>query len=1050
MTKVAPIATMAGFSIEETTAIMAKLSDTGIEASIAGTSLRNIFLKMQDPTSDLTRRVGHTISSLDRMLEVFKEMQDEGTDLGEVLTFMDDRQIAAFGTMLHGADDMKALVEELKNADGAGQRMADTVGDTLQGSIFKVKSAFQGLSIALVKNFGKSLQKVLESFAKWLNEIVESDSKIRKLWLQIKTATRFIAALVIGLKPAKIALAAMGTTATGAAGGMSAAAGATAVLSAALKTLRLAIVSTGIGLLVIALGEWVASMMGINEETYKFVSLQDQVNEAMVDASVEIEMVNQSLLNLIDAKTTLNRLTDSEGRLIDKSSVSTLEYNNAKAKEKRALKDINKIRKQYGLTLITEKDLIGDIKKETEELMKVMQDKAMADIYMELEREAVREIVTAKTIRKELQPFLDEMDEWEKDSDLGYTFRENERYLWKKVIAKYIRTAKSNNQDLRMPTYIHEQSNWLAGIFGYGNADEMIAKQKASLEKDTNVAAIGLSRLLEKYEMTMATFLEILDPGQVASIDYMDYLEEYEASPGMHWYDEFSSGLPIGSTAASDEYLKRQREALKEIMESTSQTSLEELLGTDYPDGDGPDDDGPDEEDALWSLQDFMNKARDIVNTAMLDPEISQTLFGKIIGEEDYNLTMLEGQLEAVKQFIAQYDETEHEHNQDIIAAKQKRNDILLKIDKEAFKKSEEEIDKNYDVEKALLEQQRNQGLIDEWTYQAQLHGITGEWLRKKIELYDNANKDISALENQQIINTSEAYRMLIDERDAAISSFAEMGGLIEEMAGDEERLQGLRKVGIAITKAAAVAESIFTLQKEISALADKKKAMYALQAQIQEAGGISTTLAAGFANLFKAGTNAAEGVTKQSGLVFPYNLIAMAGTVLAIISTIASIKSLFGGDYGASAAGAPAPSEGGVSTSGAHGGSKTESMTYYTFGGQHSTFADGGMVYGNSHSQGGEMFALGGRVVELEGGEAVINKRSTSMFRSQLSAMNSAGGGVRFADGGVTNNPSFAQTEFDVMNQGANKESSKVVVVEADITSTQNTVKTIEAEATF
>ena len=46
MTKVAPIAAMAGFKIEEVAAIMGKLSDTGIEASIAGTSLRNIFLKI--------------------------------------------------------------------------------------------------------------------------------------------------------------------------------------------------------------------------------------------------------------------------------------------------------------------------------------------------------------------------------------------------------------------------------------------------------------------------------------------------------------------------------------------------------------------------------------------------------------------------------------------------------------------------------------------------------------------------------------------------------------------------------------------------------------------------------------------------------------------------------------------------------------------------------------------------------------------------------------------------------------------------------------------
>jgi hypothetical protein len=116
--------------------------------------------------------------------------------------------------------------------------------------------------------------------------------------------------------------------------------------------------------------------------------------------------------------------------------------------------------------------------------------------------------------------------------------------------------------------------------------------------------------------------------------------------------------------------------------------------------------------------------------------------------------------------------------------------------------------------------------------------------------------------------------------------------------------------------------------------------------------------------------------------------------------------------------------------------------------------FADGGMVNGRSHAQGGEKFAVGGRVAELEGGEAVINKRSTAMFKGQLSAMNAAGGGVKFADGGLMNMPSFASSQFDAVGQksmmGAMNQSSKVVVVEADITTSQNTVGVIEAEATF
>jgi len=125
-----------------------------------------------------------------------------------------------------------------------------------------------------------------------------------------------------------------------------------------------------------------------------------------------------------------------------------------------------------------------------------------------------------------------------------------------------------------------------------------------------------------------------------------------------------------------------------------------------------------------------------------------------------------------------------------------------------------------------------------------------------------------------------------------------------------------------------------------------------------------------------------------------------------------------------------------------------------YALGGMIEEFANGGMVNGKSHAQGGEKFAVGGRVVELEGGEAVINKRSTAMFRGQLSAMNAAGGGVRFADGGLLNQPSFSQQQFNALGQnqmmGAMGSSSKVVVVEADITDSQNSVSVIQSEATI
>lgn len=82
MTKVAPIAKAAGFSIEDTAAIMSKLTDAGIEASIAGTSLRNILLKMQDPSSELTAAFGTTIHSLDELVPAMKKFSEEGGKYG--------------------------------------------------------------------------------------------------------------------------------------------------------------------------------------------------------------------------------------------------------------------------------------------------------------------------------------------------------------------------------------------------------------------------------------------------------------------------------------------------------------------------------------------------------------------------------------------------------------------------------------------------------------------------------------------------------------------------------------------------------------------------------------------------------------------------------------------------------------------------------------------------------------------------------------------------------------------------------------------------------
>lgn len=108
--------------------------------------------------------------------------------------------------------------------------------------------------------------------------------------------------------------------------------------------------------------------------------------------------------------------------------------------------------------------------------------------------------------------------------------------------------------------------------------------------------------------------------------------------------------------------------------------------------------------------------------------------------------------------------------------------------------------------------------------------------------------------------------------------------------------------------------------------------------------------------------------------------------------------------------------------------------------------FAKGGLVYGKSHAQGGEMFAVGGRVAELEGGEAVINKRSTAMFGGALSAMNQAGGGVSFSSPNINNS---GLIDYSLLGKVIGGNTNVVLPVES-LNKTQNKVKVKQESVRF
>ena len=181
MTKVAPIAKSAGFSIEDTTAIMSQLADSGIEASIAGTSLRNILLKMQDPNSDLVKSFGKTIHSYDQLLPAMKKFIQEGGSMADIMEVVDLRQAAAFEQMLTSSDATEKLIGKMNDASGSAERLAKIIGDTFEGAMKRLTSASEGLAIVILEDFGGALKETINDLAELLNKLADNKEEIKSV-----------------------------------------------------------------------------------------------------------------------------------------------------------------------------------------------------------------------------------------------------------------------------------------------------------------------------------------------------------------------------------------------------------------------------------------------------------------------------------------------------------------------------------------------------------------------------------------------------------------------------------------------------------------------------------------------------------------------------------------------------------------------------------------------------------------------------------------------------------------------------------------------------
>jgi TP901 family phage tail tape measure protein len=856
MSKVGPIAAGMNIPLETTTAIMGTLTDAGIEASIAGTSLRNIFLQMGDPTSDLSKHLGFTVKNSHDLHKALAVLNETSPEVRRNLVNI--RQVAALNVMAVGAEKVERLDNAFGDAIGTTEEMSDMMKDTLQGSIFELLSAVEGLSIALFEELvGTGLKEGTQGLTEMINKLTDNAAKVAE---QIRIVGKFIGTLIkvtLAYKAFNLVVNTGSGIITGARAGINSMRKNLALLSQGtnvakigFRTLGVAIkgafIATGVGVLVVAITELISSLSAVEDEAQRATRSFRLLDAAQERFNVTMERTNKLLGTQPKSLEEVDDLNKKITEQIDKTTNISLEDARAEL-----------------LELQLEK---ADLVRTYEKLRDEGQEEGFIEGGTVVGGGGTDLIKDFKEVRERL--FGDE--------GVNKEIKE---------FQQIIKDAQNSVVDLNDKIIENEAS-----------AGDIVLTTKQENQKS----------LIDAEKIRNAQSIQLLKERLIAE---EDTTREHD----------------LKMEAENIAHLRRMLQILTESGLDPVATAQAELKLTD----------------ALVKQQKRINKEKE------KGIFIGQT---RISVDKELN-DLAKENLELEKEFLKEIkDDLAYDNALDKLA-----------IDKEILAGTISQIDAEDELRKKQIE--NTKAAIDEIESREfmtmESHELLMELEQKLIDLKLKGIKDVKGARKEEL------------------DQLKGVGDQLITLAGEDEKYQGVREAGIKISAAATLANNAEALSEQF------------------------------------------KGLSKDIGKGFPTNIIAIASTLGLLISMRQNFKAL-------------------------------TSSSPMAKGGMIEEFGNGGMVHGKAHAFGGEKFAVGGRVVELEGGEAVINKRSTAMFKDQLSAMNSAGGGVKFADGGLLNSTTFTQSQFNALsrNQGGNV--NKVVVVESDITDTQNVVNVIQSNATI
>lgn len=180
---VAPVAGALGYSVEDCAVAIGVMANSGIKGTQAGTTLRSTLTRLAKPTDTVETAMKKYNISLTDAQENMKPLSELMVDLRDRFNGLSEAEKASLAATLAGQegmsgllaivnageDDFQNLTNEINNASGASQEMADIMLDNTAGAVTILKSSLESAGIVI----GEKLAPYIRKLAEWITSLIE-------------------------------------------------------------------------------------------------------------------------------------------------------------------------------------------------------------------------------------------------------------------------------------------------------------------------------------------------------------------------------------------------------------------------------------------------------------------------------------------------------------------------------------------------------------------------------------------------------------------------------------------------------------------------------------------------------------------------------------------------------------------------------------------------------------------------------------------------------------------------------------------------------------